>query len=439
QFANTHFGRRVAKQLGLPAPTPLRRHRPGEPDIAGPVLLGAAEGGRLGDSVAQTLMNADVKAHTEAADGVRYGALIFDATGIADSSQLRALYEFFHPVIRSVVSCGRVIVLGGVPEEAGDLREAAAQQGLEGFVKSVGKEIGRGSSANLVRVGRGAESGLDSTLRFLASARSAYVSGQAVHVTPGVVPDNLDVTRPLAGNTALVTGAARGIGAVIADVLAEYGAQVVCLDLTASGDDLSQVANRIGGSALQLDITSSEAPRTIADHLQSRYGGVDIVVHNAGITRDKTLAKMTEQQWASVIEVNLSSQERIDDTLLGEKVLNDRGRIVAVASISGIAGNAGQTNYATSKAAVAGRARALAPAMRKRNGTVNAVAPGFIETAMTAKIPLVIRQAGRLMNSMSQGGLPRDVAETVAWLADPASNGVNGNVVRVCGQSLLGA
>ncbi|MQA27085.1 MAG: SDR family oxidoreductase, partial [Micromonosporaceae bacterium] len=117
----------------------------------------------------------------------------------------------------------------------------------------------------------------------------------------------------------------------------------------------------------------------------------------------------------------------------------DGGRIVSVSSISGIAGNAGQTNYATSKAAVAGRVVSLAPAMRERNGTINAVAPGFIETKMTAKIPIAIRQAGRLMNSMSQGGLPVDVAETIAWLAAPASAGVNGNVVRVCGQSLLGA
>ncbi|MGH3648193.1 MAG: 3-oxoacyl-ACP reductase, partial [Micromonosporaceae bacterium] len=278
-----------------------------------------------------------------------------------------------------------------------------------------------------------------STLRFFASARSAYVSGQVVRVGSAEVTPAPDPRRPLTGQVALVTGAARGIGATIAEVLAGDGAEVVCLDIPAAGTDLSQVANQIGGTTLQLDITSADAPRVIAEHLTARHDGVDMVVHNAGITRDKTLAKMSNQQWESVIDVNLSSQERIDDVLLGEDVLRHGGRIVGVSSISGIAGNAGQTNYSTSKAAVAGRVAAMAPAMLERGSTINAVAPGFIETRMTAKIPPVIRQAGRLMNSMSQGGLPVDVAETIAWLADPASAGVNGNVVRVCGQSLLGA
>lgn len=437
QFATSGLGRKIVKQLGLPAPVPLRRRRPGKPDLAGTVLVGAAEGGRLDKAVADVLAGADVEVRSEPAEE-RHRALIFDATGVKHSTQLRAVYEFFHPVIRRVDTCGRVIVLGTPPEDADEPREAAAQRGLEGFVKSVGKEAGRGVTANLVYVAPGAENGIGSTLRFLASYRSAYVSGQPVRITPAEIPDS-DPERPLRGQTALVTGAARGIGAVIAEVLAGCGASVVCLDIPAAGGDLARVANQIGGSALQLDITGADAPRIIAEHLTSRHDGLDIMVHNAGITRDKTLGRMSEQQWESVIDVNLASQERIDDVLLGEDVLNDGGRIVSVSSISGIAGNAGQTNYATSKAAVAGRVVSLAPAMRERNGTINAVAPGFIETKMTAKIPIAIRQAGRLMNSMSQGGLPADVAETIAWFADPASAGVNGNVVRVCGQSLLGA
>jgi 3-oxoacyl-[acyl-carrier protein] reductase len=107
--------------------------------------------------------------------------------------------------------------------------------------------------------------------------------------------------------------------------------------------------------------------------------------------------------------------------------------------MSGIAGNNGQTNYATSKAGVIGMVQSMAPELAQRGATINAVAPGFIETQMTASIPLMIREAGRRMNSLSQGGLPVDVAETVAWFAAPATSGVTGNVVRVCGQSLLGA
>ena len=120
-------------------------------------------------------------------------------------------------------------------------------------------------------------------------------------------------------------------------------------------------------------------------------------------------------------------------------MLNDGGRIVCVSSICGIAGNAGQTNYATSKAGVIGVVNAYAPLVAERGATINAVAPGFIETQMTAKVPLPIREAGRRMSSLSQGGLPVDVAETIAWFASPACGGINGNVVRVCGQSLLGA
>ncbi len=151
---------------------------------------------------------------------------------------------------------------------------------------------------------------------------------------------------------------------------------------------------------------------------------------------------MSVDRWRSVVAVNLTAPERITQALLETKgALGADARIVCVSSISGIAGNAGQTNYATSKAGVIGLVDALAPVLAKRRGgaTINAVAPGFIETQMTAEMPFAMREAGRRMNSLSQGGLPVDVAEAVAWFASPASGGVNGNVVRVCGQSLLGA
>jgi 3-oxoacyl-[acyl-carrier protein] reductase len=162
-------------------------------------------------------------------------------------------------------------------------------------------------------------------------------------------------------------------------------------------------------------------------------------VHNAGITKDKTVAKMSVEAWRSVIDINLSAQERIDDALLDGGTLRDGGRIVCVSSIGGIAGNVGQTNYAASKAGVIGRVESMAAPLRARGITINAVAPGFIETQMTAKMPLAIREAGRRMNAMSQGGQPVDVAQTIAWLAHPGSAGVTGQVVRVCGQSLIGA
>jgi 3-oxoacyl-[acyl-carrier protein] reductase len=280
---------------------------------------------------------------------------------------------------------------------------------------------------------------VESTLRFFLSGRSAYVNGQVVRIGAGEAPAPDDWERPLEGRVALGTGASRGIGEAIAETLARDGAHVVCLDVPAQGDALAEVANGIEGEALQLDITTDGAPRTLADHLSGRHGGVDVVVHNAGVTRDKTLGRMAEDQWDMVLDINLSSQERINEVLVGEEVLRPGGRIVTVSSVSGIAGNRGQVNYATSKAGVIGTVDSLAPVLAPRGSTINAVAPGFIETRMTAGMPVTTREAGRRMNSLSQGGLPVDVAETVAWLASPASGGVNGNVVRVCGQSLLGA
>ncbi len=436
QFAISRFGRLLVGRLGLPNPVPLRRYEPGQSMLTGPALLGAAPGGRLSETVATILTKADA----EIAEAERYGALVFDATGIRSPDQLRELHAFFHPVVRRLGDCGRVLVFGTPPASVRAVGEQVAQRALEGFVRSVGKELGRGGTAQLVYVAKGGEQALESTVRFLLSAKSAYVSGQVVRigaVTDVVRPD--DWERPLAGRVALVTGASRGIGAAIAEVLARDGAHVVCLDMPAQGADLSAVANRVGGEALQLDVTAADAPAALVDHVTTRHDGVDIVVHNAGITRDRKLANMDAARWDAVLGVNLTSQVRINEALLAKKALRANGRIIGVSSIAGIAGNTGQTNYGTSKAGVLGMVAAFAPKLARLGGTINAVAPGFIETRMTAAVPLFVREAGRRMNAMAQGGLPVDVAETIAWYANPASAGVTGNVVRVCGQSLLGA
>lgn len=432
QFARSGLGRQVVRRLGLPNPTPLRRHAPGQPALDGPALVGGA--GRLVDTVHSVLKAIEVG---EVGEGERYGALVFDASGIDDPARLRELYEFFHPVMRKIGTCGRVVVLG----TEGSGRAGIAQRALEGFTRSVGKELTRGATAQLVYVAPGYEAAAESTLRFLLSARSAFVDAQVIRIgrLGGETVEPEDWDTPLAGKVALVTGASRGIGASIAEVLARDGAHVVALDIPAQGDELSAVANDVHGAALQVDVTASTAPAELVRYLRDRHGGVDIVVHNAGITRDKRLANMKEAAWDAVLAVNLSSQLAINDALLDADVLRPNGRIIGVSSIAGIAGNNGQTNYATSKAGVIGMVNAYAPVLAERGATINAVAPGFIETKMTAKVPLFIREAGRRMSSLAQGGLPVDVAETIAWYASPASAAVNGNVVRVCGQSLLGA
>jgi 3-oxoacyl-[acyl-carrier protein] reductase len=453
QIANAPVVGSFVRTAGLPVPVDLDRHSPGDPVIRGRVLLGGAPGGRLAAAVARVLAGAGAEAATELREDLRraaadagldaavwspdtagadesFKALVFDATGIAATGDLGRLRAFLGPTIRRVERSGRVIVLGTPPGDCAAPGEAIAQRALEGFTRSVAKEVRRGATGQLVLVEPGAEDALESTLRFLLSPRSAYVSGQVVRVGRADLPPVADWERPLDGRVALVTGASRGIGAAIAATLARDGAHVVGLDVPDLGE----------GMELTLDVTDPEAPRTIASHLARVHGGADVVVHNAGITRDKTLGRMDEGMWNSVIEVNLTAPERITAALLEhEDALGDAARIVCVSSISGIAGNAGQTNYATSKAGVIGLVETLAPTAAERGATVNAVAPGFIETEMTARMPLATREVGRRMNSLSQGGLPVDVAEAIGWLASPASAGVNGNVVRVCGQSLLGA
>jgi 3-oxoacyl-[acyl-carrier protein] reductase len=444
EAVNSLPGKLIAGRLGLPRPAKLDRHRPGAPAISGPVLLGGAPGGRLESSLQRLIDEVGAERASDGQGPVK--ALIFDATGIADSTELIELQRFFHPNVKRVQRSGRVVVLGSPPlppsgrtgsERAASVRSATAQRALEGFTRSLAKEVGRGIAVQLVHVAHDAEEQIDSTMRFLLSPRCAYVSGQVIEVgAPVAQMPAIDWEQPLAGKRALVTGASRGIGEAIASTLHRDGAQLVLLDVPALSADLAKVTTRLGAQSIELDITDADAPARIAERLAA---GIDIVVHNAGVTRDRTLAKMPEDRWSSLMEINLSSQERIDDELLSKGLLAENGRIVCVSSMSGIAGNAGQTNYATSKAGVIGMVHALSGELAKHHATINAVAPGFIETQMTAKMPIALREAGRRMNSMSQGGLPLDVAETIAWLASPASTGVNGNVVRVCGQSLLGA
>ena len=220
------------------------------------------------------------------------------------------------------------------------------------------------------------------------------------------------------------------------------GATVVGVDVPQAAHGLQELMTELGGDWIAVDITAKDAPQRIAHHLAEKHGGVDVVVHNAGITRDRKLANMMPKdkgdRWTSVIGVNLTAPERITRALLDDGVVNPGGSIVGVASIAGIAGNVGQTNYAASKAGVIGLVDAFADQLDD-GITINAVAPGFIITQMTAAVPFATREVGQRLNAMAQGGLPVDVAETIAWYANPASSGVNGNVVRVCGQMMLGA
>ena len=452
-FVNSGFGRSVAGSVGLPPVPRLRRWEPGQALLSGPALLGTATAdGRVAKVVRALLTEAGVEVHDDPAAPVGGGsstskvaAGIVDATGLSGPSDLAAIQAFLTPVMKRIGPSGRILVIGDVPARTSAPAVRAARRSLEGLVRSAGKEARYGATVNLIHVADGAENDLESTLRFFLSSRSAFVHGQRLEV--GVVggyngsSQGVDWDRPLAGKVAVVTGAARGIGATVATTLSRDGATVVCVDIPAAGDALARTANDVGGTALQLDITGADAGARILEHAE-RHGGIDVLVHNAGITRDKLLANQDTDRWNSVIAVNLSAQLAIDDALLASDPatgFHRGGRIVTVSSMAGIAGNRGQTSYGTSKAGVIGLVDATAPILAERDATINAVAPGFIETAMTAAMPVGTREAGRRLSSMTQGGLPVDVAETIAWFAQGASYAVNGQVLRVDGQNFLGA
>ena len=467
EMTQTPWGKALTSALGMPQPPRLARDETpyAERSLEGQdVLIGAGAKSPLAGELIKALHEAGAKVRIRpelpgladikaagAALGVNLSGnpvtgetaqaprfVAFDATALSGPAELRALYDFFQPIAARFPSNTRIVVLGRPSDQAASPAASAAAGALIGFVKSIAKEIGgKGSTANVVEVASGSEGALAGALRYFLSDHSSFVSGQSLTVGAGGANRGA-WAGSLKGKVALVTGAARGIGASIAQTLAREGATVVGMDRPQEEGALGETLAKIGGVGLPLDVTAANAPASLAGEVMKRFGGLDIVVHNAGITRDKTLRNMRPDQWDMVLDVNLGAIVRINDLLLKEG-LKPGARMVCISSIGGIAGNPGQTNYGATKAGVIAYVRSLAAEMAKRGGAVNAVAPGFIETAMTAAMPVGPRVVGRLMASLSQGGLPLDIAEAVTFLASPYAAGVNGRTLRVCGQHLVGA
>ncbi|GHD01695.1 3-oxoacyl-ACP reductase [Zhihengliuella salsuginis] len=438
KLVNTGLTKKIAKQLGLPRPAVLRRHAAGAPLVPGPVVV--LGDGASAQPTADLLLGWGLDVLRHLPPGRMVGAVVVAYDDVARPGDLADVALNLGPAVKSLVPGGRVVSISRPAGDGKDPELAAARQGVDGLMRSLGRELRGGATANGLLLAEGVDMGAPSAqaaLRFLLSGRSAYVDGQFLEVSDGRGKLPEDWEKPLAGKVAVVTGAARGIGASIAATLARDGATVVAVDVPAAGSALARVANDVRGTALQLDVTRADAGHLIIEHATQRHGRLDIVVHNAGITRDKLLANMDEGRWKSVIAVNTESQLRMNQAFLAAGLPGLR--VVSLASTSGIAGNRGQTNYAASKGGVMGMVRASSAAFADIDGGINAVAPGFIETEMTARVPVATRAVARMvMPSLMQGGLPVDVAEAISFLASDAAAGVNGETLRVCGQSLIG-
>ena len=242
------------------------------------------------------------------------------------------------------------------------------------------------------------------------------------------------MTQILAGEIALVTGASRGIGAAIADALAARGARVIGTATSESGAQaITERMVEWGGAGRKLDVTDGPAVEALVEAIASEFGPVSILVNNAGITRDQLLLRMKDEDWNAILDTNLSSVFRTSKAVLRGMMKARKGRIVSIASVIGLTGNAGQANYAAAKAGIIAFSKSLAKEIGSRGITVNVVAPGFIETDMTRALPEAQKDAMQGQIALGRFGSPGDIAEAVAFLASPAAAYITGETLHVNG------
>ena len=389
---------KILSMFGLPAPSPLRR------------------------------MNTPWKDRLD----FDAGSLI-DLRSVSDPPSLSEAKTLIKHKLDKLQKGGKLLLVGA--QLSGLLPEKAIyQKGLTGITKSLAKEIGhKGQTVNLIRVSESVDlSSLPLVISFFTSDRSSFITGQEL------LSVHSGNNGSLGNATCIVTGGAGGIGLATTKRLAAEGAKVIIVDIPVMKDRaqhlLSDKVTFIGA-----DLTNPKDIETLRDKVKTDFGSVDVLINNAGITRDRTLKKMSDEFWDKVIDVNLMAVLNLSDSLLDQGLISEGGTIINTSSISGIAGNFGQTNYTATKAGVIEMARVYAKKLESKNITVNAIAPGYIQTDMVKTMPAMTRFMAERLTCLLQAGTTDDIAEGMAFLAHPESRGINGQVLRICGGSFLGA
>ena len=364
--------------------------------------------------------------------------LVLSCVGMQTIEDLEDLYTNIKNTVSKIKANGRVVIVS--KEDKTSVTTFTIQKSIDAFSRALSKEIGgkKGITVNQLKITNEevtASAVVNASIFFL-SDKSSFITGQVVDVSNANTDTLTSIEGLLQGKIAIVTGGARGIGAAAARVLHREGATVIIVDVPQAADDAQALAAELNGDSYLLDISQATAAKELQKYIIEKYGKLDILVNNAGITRDKTIAKMSIDQWRSVLNVNLKAVIQLTQIFI-ENGFSKDAKVVSLSSISGISGNVGQTNYSLTKAGVIGFSQALAAT--NKNIFANAVAPGFIETKMTENLPFFIKEGGRRLSTLKQGGKPEDVAELIGFLASPLSNGINGQCVRVCGGNMIGA
>lgn len=368
----------------------------------------------------------------------RMDGLVVSCVGMQTVEDLEDLYTTIKNTVTRINANGRVVIISKMDSDTA--LSFAVQKSVDGFSRALSKEIGgkNGITVNLLKITNNHITPFETANAafYFLSDKSSFITGQVVELNNTFSTSFTSPAKLLQDKIAIVTGGARGIGAATAKVLHREGAKVIIVDVPFAKEDAENLAQELNGDVILEDITDIKATTDIQQYVLNNYKGLDILVNNAGITRDKTIAKMSIDQWRAVLNVNLKAVINLTD-IFAQKGFSKNAKVVSLSSISGIAGNVGQTNYSLTKSGVIGFTQAVAAT--NKNIYANAVAPGFIETKMTENLPFFIKEGGRRLSTLKQGGVPEDIAELIGFLASPLSDGINGQCIRACGGSMIGA